>query len=262
MLVNINSKVKLNNGVAIPYIGFGTYNIVNQKDIKNAIHAAFEAGYRHIDTARMYNNEIEIGNVLKESSIPREEIFITSKLWSNDHGYNESISAVEKSLKNLDLDYIDLYLIHWPNGGKLQETWDGLIDCLKNKKCRAIGVSNFTIHHLKALNNNSSIIPAVNQVEFNPFHYQKDLLEFCRSKDIQLEAYSPLNRGEKLKNNILKEIAEKYSKTEAQIMLRWSLQQEVVVIPKSIHKERIINNADIFNFVIEPDDIKKLNLLG
>lgn len=262
MRLTINDAVQLNNGINMPYFGFGTYKIEDGKEAVSAVSAALENGYRLIDTARMYNNEKYIGRVLESSDIPRGEIFITSKLWTKEHGYDKTLYSVDDSLAKLKTDYIDLYLIHWPNGGKRTETWKALELLLKDGKCRAIGVSNFAIKHLKEIIDNCSIIPAVNQVEFSPFLYQKDLLEFCRSKGIQLEAYSPLGRGNKASDPKIATIGAKYSKSAAQILIRWALQHRIIVIPKSSNKERIKENADIFDFDISEDDMNYLDSLN
>ncbi len=261
MKITINDKVKLNNGVMMPYFGLGTYKIENPKEAVSAVRASLETGYRLIDTARMYINERYVGEAVSASGIPREEIFITSKLWISEHGRDKTFFAVDDSLRQLRTDYIDLYLIHWPSGGKRIETWKALETLIDEGKCRAIGVSNFAFKHINELLDNCRVVPAVNQVEFSPFLYQKDLLEFCREKGIQLEGYSPLGRGNKVKDPKIASTAEKYSKTPAQILIRWSLQHKVIVIPKSSDKNRIKENADIFDFEISGDDMEYLDSL-
>jgi len=260
MKLSIKDKIKLNNGIEIPYLGLGTYEIRGTKDVENAISSALDAGYRLIDTAAAYRNEKEIGKVLKKSGVPREEIFLTTKLDNSDHGYDEALRAFDKSLKELYMDYIDLYLIHWPISGKRKESWKALEKIYDEGKSRAIGVSNYTIRHLKELFEYASIIPAVNQIEFNPFVYEKELLNFCNQNNIQVEAYTPLTRGNKFNHPVIKELSEKYFKTSSQIFLRWGLQHNLVIIPKSSNRERIFENADIFNFEISDEDMKKLNL--
>jgi len=254
--IRIDTKVKLNNGVEMPIFGLGVYQARRGRKTQEAVFNALKAGYRLIDTASMYENEKDVGEAVRKSSIPREEVFITTKLWNSEHGYDPAISAFEKSRKRLGLSYIDLYLIHWPVEGLRNESWKAFETLLKEGKCRAIGVSNYMVRHLEELLNNSSTVPAVNQVEFNPYLYQKELLEFCRNHDIQLEAYSPLTKGYKLNDPKLVNVASKYSKSPAQILIRWALQKEVVVIPKSSRKERIYENADVFDFTISPEDIR------
>jgi diketogulonate reductase-like aldo/keto reductase len=257
--IGINTKVKLNNGVEMPIFGLGTYLTRRGKETQNAVLYALEAGYRLIDTASMYENEEDVGEAVRKSGIPREEIFVTTKLWNSDHGYDAAIAAGERSLRSLGLSYIDLYLIHWPVEGLRNETWKAMERLLKEGKCRAVGVSNYMIWHLEELLGNSPIIPAVNQVEFSPYLYQKNPLEFCRAHDIQLEAYSPLTKGQKLNDPKLMAMASKYSKSPAQILIRWALQHEVVVIPKSARKERIYENANVFDFLISPKDMQILD---
>ena len=260
MIPNIKDRMKLNNGVEIPYLGLGTWEIRGRKDVDRAIHSALETGYRLIDTAAAYYNEKEIGEAIKSSAVSREEIFITTKLDNSDHGYKRALKAFETSLKKLDMDYVDLYLIHWPVKGK-NESWKAMEELLKQGKCKAIGVSNFMIKHLEDLQKNSSILPAVNQIEFNPFVYEKEVIEYSQNLGIIIEAYTPIARGKRSKNTTIKELSEKYVKTEAQLMLRWGLQHKAIVIPKSSNPERIKENADIFDFNISDEDMEVLNLL-
>jgi diketogulonate reductase-like aldo/keto reductase len=257
--MRIDARVKLNNGIEMPVFGLGTFQTRSGRETKDAVLYALQAGYRLIDTAAAYGNEEDVGEAVRKSGIPREEIFITTKLWNTDHGFDRALAAFERSREKLDLSYVDLYLIHWPEGGLRDETWRALEKLLKEGKCRAIGVSNYTIRHFEELLENSSTIPAVNQVEFHPYLYQKELLEFCNSHKIQLEAYSPLTKGRKLNDPELLKIARKYSKTSAQILIRWVLQKGVVVIPKSSRKERIEENSQVFDFEISDDDMKTLD---
>jgi diketogulonate reductase-like aldo/keto reductase len=257
--IKIETKIKLNNGVEMPIFGLGTYQMQNGNETYQAVLYALQIGYKLIDTAKMYGNEKDVGEALRKSGIPREEVFITTKLWNSDHGYQSTIDACDRSLKALGFSYLDLYLIHWPVGGLRNETWKAMESLLKAGKCRSLGVSNYMIWHLEELLENSSTTPAVNQVEFSPYLYQKDLLEFCRSHNIQLEAYSPLTKGHKLNDPKLMAIASQYSKTSAQILIRWALQQQVVVIPKSSRKERIRENSEVFDFSISAEDMKVLD---
>lgn len=258
MKIEVNHKVKLNNGIEIPQLGLGVY----QTDPSSCIEVclwSLEAGYRHIDTAAAYGNEKQVGLAIKMSSVPREEIFITTKLKSTDHGYESALKAFDKSLKTLGLDYIDLYLIHWPGSDKRKESWKALEKIYESGICKAIGVSNYMIHHLNELFSYANIIPAVNQVEFHLFLYLKELLEFNNQNNIAVEAYSPLAKMKKTNNNVIKEMSQKYSKSYSQIMIRWCLQQKLITIPKSANRNRIYENADVFNFDISDDDMNKLN---
>jgi len=261
MGLDINTKIKLNNDIEWPYLGLGTYNIRRQKDVDLAIHSAFEIGYRLIDTAAAYYNESEIGKAIKSSSVPREEIFITTKLDNSDHGYQKTLKAFDESLKKLNCDYIDLYLIHWPER-KRNESWKAMEELLKEDKCRAIGVCNFTAHHLEELRENSSVIPAVNQIEFNPFVFQKEILDYCNSINIMVEAYTPIARNHKCDHPIIKDVSSKYKKTPAQVMLRWVIQHKAIVIPKSVNPDRIKENSEIFDFNINEQDMSELNSLN
>jgi diketogulonate reductase-like aldo/keto reductase len=261
-MLTINSKVKLNNDLEMPYFGLGVYLMDPGEETWQAVSIALEAGYRLIDTAAMYGNERDVGLAIKESNILREEVFVTTKLWNSDHGYDRTLRAFDKSLKLLDMDYIDLYLIHWPVEGLRKETWRAMEKIYHNGRCRAIGVSNYTISHLTELLDCADVPPAVNQVEFSPFLYQKDLQDFCNSKNIRLEAYSPLTRTKKFNNSTIQKIAEKYQKSSAQIMIRWALQHEVIVIPKSSNRERIRENALVFDFSISAEDMETLNGLN
>lgn len=251
----------LNNGVKIPRLGLGTYNINEINILKDVINEGINIGYRHIDTASFYKNEEGIGNAIKESSIDRKELFITDKVWNSDQGYEKTLKAFKKSVKNLKTDYLDLYLIHWPQ--KLSnETWKALEWLYKEGYVRAIGVSNFSINHLKNLIETAEILPAINQIEFHPRLVQEQLMEFCQKYNIKIEAWSPLMRGLVFQISILKEIAKKYNKTVSQIVLRWNLQMNIITIPKTTTLSRIKENADIFDFEIEKEDmykIKKLN---
>lgn len=257
--LKIDSKIKLNNGVEIPILGLGTYQMASGREAKKAMLSALEAGYRHIDTAKIYGNEGDVGKAIRKSGLPREEIFVTTKLWNADHGYHKTQKACERSLKLMGLSYIDLYLIHWPVKDIRMETWRAMEQLHVQGKCRAVGVSNYMIGHLEELLKSSSIIPAVNQVEFHPYLFLEDLLRFCREYKIQLEAYSPLTKGRKLNDPKLISIASKYSKRPAQILIRWALQHEIVVLPKSSRRERILENADVFDFSLSEEDMNALD---
>ncbi|MHA2072067.1 MAG: aldo/keto reductase [Candidatus Thorarchaeota archaeon] len=260
MTLNIDSKVELSNGVEIPVFGLGTY-LSGGSGFVDAVVKALELGYRHIDTAAFYRNEREIGEAIRKSGIDREEIFITTKLWNNDHGYENALAAFDASLDKLSLDYVDLYLIHYPVYGLRQDSWRALERILDDGRATTIGVSNYMDRHLKELFRTSKSIPTVNQVEFHPFLYQKHLLDFCNSNDIRLEAYSPLTKGRRLNDPRLGNIAKEYSRTPAQILIRWSLQHDLIVIPKSSNPDRIRENAEVFDFSIATEDMKRLNAL-
>lgn len=253
-------KVRLNNRVEIPQLGFGTWKLQDGEEAYNAVKWALEIGYRHIDTAHIYRNEQSIGRAIKDSSIKREDIFVTTKLFNTQHGNPQK--AIDESLQKLGLDHIDLYLIHWPVSLMRNRTWGKLEEFLKQGKTRAIGVSNYTIRHLDELLKKSKVIPAVNQVEFHPFLYQIELLEYCKSKGIALEAYSPLTHARELEDSSITEIAKKYGKSNAQIMIRWSLQLGNIVIPKAAQKEHIKENFGVFDFVLKEEDIETLSFLN
>ncbi|MFX1477038.1 MAG: aldo/keto reductase [Promethearchaeota archaeon] len=266
MELNINTKIKLNNGVYMPILGLGTWEIPEGEDVKNAVLWAIDNGYRHIDTAYIYGNEKGIGQglsiALKEHNLNREDIFITTKLWISSFKYEKAMKAIDTSLKNLGLHYVDLYLLHWPEPRYRQEAWKALESMVKEGKALSVGVSNYYQSHLKELLNNADIVPVVNQVEFSPFLYLKDLKDFCDSQDIKIEAYSPLTRGKRLNDPKLVAIANKYNKTSAQILIRWGLQHEIIEIPKSRKENHIIENSRIFDFVISAEDMAFLNGLN
>ncbi len=260
--LNIQSTVKLNNDVRMPILGLGVYQSPPGRVTRNAVNFALRVGYRHVDTARIYGNEADVGEAVRESGVPRRDLFVTTKLWNSDQGYDSTLRACEASLKRLGLDYLDLYLVHFPVPDVRKESWRAMETLLEKGKCRAIGVSNFTIRHLEELIGESHVIPSVNQVEFHPFLYQKELLEYCQMKGIQVEAYSPLARGERLKHPRIDSLTEKYVKTPAQLMIRWGLQHGLVVIPKSTREERIRENSQVFDFDISDDDMRSLDSLN
>ena len=262
MGLTLQSHAILNNKVEIPRLGLGVYQTAIGETTLRAVRYALKIGYRHIDTAWLYGNEADVGRAVRESGIRREEIFITTKVWDSDQGYDSTLTACERSLRRLGLSFIDLYLIHWPVQGKSKDTWKAMIQLLKDGKARAIGVSNYEIFDMQEILQNFDTVPSVNQVEFHPFLYQEKLLQFCKNNHIQLEAYSPLTRGEKLNHATVKTIAQKYDKTAAQILIRWGLQHDLVVIPKSIHEKRIKENSEVFDFQLEEQDMKLLNSLN
>lgn len=262
MPTSLKDTVKLHNGVEMPWFGLGVFKVENGNEATESVKAAIKNGYRSIDTAAIYKNEEGVGIGIKESGVAREELFITSKVWNEDQGYETTLAAFEKSLERLQLDYLDLYLIHWPGKDKYKDTWRALEKLYKDGKIRAIGVSNFQVHHLEELLKDAEIKPMVNQVEFHPRLTQKELRDYCKGQGIQLEAWSPLMQGQLLDNEVLTQIAEKHNKSVAQVILRWDLQHGVVTIPKSIKEHRIIENADIFDFELSQEDMDKIDALN
>lgn len=258
-ITDIKGSFTLHNGVEMPYFGLGVWQTREGNEVINAVKWAIQAGYRHIDTAAIYDNEEGVGEGIKASGVPREDIFLVSKVWNSEQGYDSTIKAFETSLQKLNTEYLDLYLIHWPVKGKYKETWKALEELYRQKRIRAIGVSNFLQHHLEDLLTEASIVPMVNQMEFHPYLVQQDLLDFCRSKNIQYEAWSPLMQGKIFELNVFKKMAGKYKKTIAQLVLRWDLQKGVITIPKSSKKHRILDNAAIFDFSISKEDMAILD---
>ncbi|MCP4976224.1 MAG: aldo/keto reductase [Maribacter sp.] len=260
-ITDLKGTFKLHNGVEMPYFGLGVYLSEDGQEVINAVKWAIEAGYRHIDTASMYNNEEGVGEGLKQSGIDRNEVFVVSKVWNSDQGYQSTLKAFYDSLECLDLDYLDLYLIHWPVKGKYKETWRALEHLYREKKVRAIGVSNFMKHHLEDLLQKTEIVPMVNQMEFHPYLVQQDLIDYCNAHQIQYEAWAPMMQGRIFNLDSVKKIAEKYGKSPGQIVLRWDLQKGVITLPKSVKKERIIANANIFDFELSNEDMVYLDNL-
>lgn len=256
--MDINSKIKLNNGIEIPAFGFGTYQTVPGPETYDSVRYALEIGYRLIDTAAFYGNEADVGKAIRDSKINRNEIFVTTKVKNTDQGFDNTLKAFDVSFNKLNIDYIDLYLIHWPLPNFRNDTWKALEKIYQNGKVKSIGVSNFTINHLNELFSTSAIIPVVNQVEFHIYLYQKELLEFCTAKGIYLEAYSPLVQATKMNDAKLKAMATKYNKTAAQILIKWALQVGTIPLPKSITKHRIKENAEVFDFEISVSDMEQI----
>ena len=250
----------LSNGVKIPSIGFGTYKSGDDEETAKIIKNALNLGYKMIDTASFYNNEVGIGNGIKESDIDRKDIFIVTKLWNDDHGYDKTIEAFNKSLNNLQVDYIDLYLIHWPN--KLNaETWRAFEHLYETGKVKAIGVCNFKVEHLEELKKTAKIMPMVNQVEIHPFSTKNNIINYCKDNNIKVVAWSPISRGRVLSNELMIDLSQKYKKSIVQIVLRWHMQKGVIPIPKSSNENRIKENIDIFDFEISSEDMKAIDSL-
>lgn len=263
---NLQDTTTLHNGVKMPWFGLGVFKVDEGPELVNAVKTAIKHGYRSIDTAAIYKNEEGVGigirEGMKEAGISREDLFVTSKVWNTDLGYESTIKAYETSLNKLGLEYLDLYLIHWPVEGKYKEAWRALEDLYKEGRVKAIGVSNFQIHHLEDLMEDADIKPMVNQVEYHPRLTQKELQAFCKEQGIQLEAWSPLMQGQLLDNEVLQEIGKKYNKTVAQVILRWDLQNGVVTIPKSTKEHRIVENASIFDFELTKEDMELIDSLN
>src|SRR5699024_3688625 len=257
MMTNIPLKT-LYNGVSVPQLGLGVYK-VPPEDVYQTVSSALKAGYRHIDTASYYENENGVGKAIKESGIPREKLFITTKVWNDDHGYDRTLQAFEKSMEKLNMDCVDLYLIHWPIPEIFPETWKALEKLYKDGRVKAIGVSNFLDHHLQTLLTDAKIKPVVNQIELHPKLIQKQTVEFCRENDIAVESWSPLGRARYLDDVVLEKLAKKYDKTVAQIMIRWHIQHDFIVIPKSTKAKRQAENMAVFDFELSPEDMKQID---
>ena len=249
----------MNDGHKIPVVGLGTWKSEPGDSTYNAVLASINAGYRHIDTARAYDNESDVGKAVNDAGVSREDLFITTKLWNKDQGYQTALEACEKSLARLDCGYIDLYLIHWPLKDLRNDSWRAFIELQEKGICKSIGVSNFTIDNLKELEVKYGVLPAINQVEFHPYHYQKELLEYCKSKNIIIEAYSPLVHAKRMDESRLVAISEELSKTPAQVLIRWAMQRGMVVLPKSVNQNRIIENFAVFDFEISDSIMKRLD---
>lgn len=266
MIKNLQDTVTLHNGVKMPGFGLGVFKVEEGQELVAAVKAAIRHGYRSIDTAAVYQNEAGVGTAIREaieeSLVNREELFVTSKLWNADQGYDSALAAFEASMDKLGLEYLDLYLIHWPVKGKYKESWRALETLYREGRVKAIGVSNFQIHHLQDVMEGAEIKPMVNQVEFHPRLTQKELLQFCREQGIQLEAWSPLMQGELLNDPVLQEIGAKYGKTVAQVILRWDLQHGVITIPKSTKEARIIENASIYDFSLSEEEMNRIDGLN
>jgi diketogulonate reductase-like aldo/keto reductase len=258
--VNIKSTVTLSNGVKMPKFGFGVWQINEGKEAANAVHEALKTGYVLIDTAAIYGNEKSVGEGLKD--FRRDEFFLTTKVWNDNQGYDTTLKACEESLKKLGVDFVDLYLVHWPVQGKFADTWRAMERLYEEGLTRAVGVSNFTQFHINEIYKSAHVPPMVNQIEISPFITQAPLREFCAQEGIAVEAYSPLGRAKILKTPQLIKIGEKYGKTPAQVILRWHLQNNIIPIPKSSHAERIRENADIFDFELSADELKTISALN
>jgi diketogulonate reductase-like aldo/keto reductase len=258
---SIADRRRLANGIEMPWMGLGTFKMADGPEVVRAVRSALEVGYRSIDTAPSYGNENGVGRALSESAMPREEIFVTGKVWNSDQGYEPALKAFEASLATLRLDYFDLYLVHWPVEGLFLDTWRALEKLYTDGRVKAIGVSNFLIHHLRLLLPNCEVLPVINQVEFHPFLQQPDLYKYCADRNIQMEAWSPLMKGQVVSVSDIVEIADRHEKTPAQVVLRWHLQRGIITIPKSVNPDRIGENAGIFDFSLSDDDMQSIGKL-
>jgi diketogulonate reductase-like aldo/keto reductase len=261
MIKSMKDCTVLNNGLKMPWLGFGVFQINEGKEVENAVKWALEIGYRSVDTAAAYGNERGVGKAIRASGIPREEIFLTTKLWNEEQRKKRMLQAFDESLERLGTDYVDLYLIHWPVKGCYQESWKAMEEIYQSGRAKAIGVSNFLIHHLEDILRDGQIVPTANQIEFHPWLVQPELLTFCKTHKIQVEAWSPLIQGKIATVPEAQKLAEKYHKTPAQIVLRWDLQHEVVTIPKSTHRNRIAENSQLFDFELSQEDMNVLDAL-
>ena len=263
------STYTLSNGVKLPVIGFGTWQSPNGEVATNAVKTALEIGYRHIDTAAAYGNEESVGAGLAASGLAREDVFLTTKVWNKDHGYDQTLAAFEMSLARLKTRYLDLYLIHWPIAYErrtdwkdtLLGTWNAMIKLYKDGRIRAIGVSNFRPHHIEHLIRNTSVAPMVNQIEYHPGFWQKYVCDFCKDLGIQIQAWSPMAQGRVFNLSYLKDLSAKYNKSLAQICLRWELQKGVNPLPKSVNPERIKENFDVFDFALTEEEVVRIDEL-
>jgi diketogulonate reductase-like aldo/keto reductase len=257
---NIRTTITLNNGISMPMFGLGTFQSPSGKETRSAVRWALEAGYRHIDTAALYGNEEDVGQAIHESGVPREEIFLTTKLWNAEH--RSALQAFDDSLRKLNTDYVDLYLVHWPLKDTHLEAWKNLVKIYESGRARAVGVSNYTPIYLDEVLQLSELVPAVNQFEISPFLTRQALVDYCASHGIQVESYSPLARGKKWDDPVIAGLAESYGKSPAQVMIRWALDKGFVVIPKSVHRERIIENSQVFDFSLTPEEVQRLDGLN
>jgi len=255
------ATVPLRSGAKMPQVGLGVWQAPAGAVTRNAVLTAIRLGYRHVDTARIYGNEADVGAAVRECGVPRDQIWVTTKLWNDDHGYDKALRAFDASLQRLGLDYVDLYLVHWPVGGKRAETWRAMEAIKKSGRARSIGVSNYLVRHLEELFSTAKELPEVNQIELHPFLQHRDTVALCKKHGIVVQAYSPLTRGRRLDHPVVVDVAKSVGKTPAQVLLRWNVQHGNVVLPKSVHEERIRENAAIFDFELSAEAMSRLDAL-
>jgi diketogulonate reductase-like aldo/keto reductase len=260
-MTQLGASLALASRVTIPVLGLGVYRSPAGKETRQAVAAALDAGYRHIDTAAIYQNEADVGQAVRDSGLDRSEVFITTKLWNDSHGYEAALQACKESKARLGVDQVDLYLIHWPVPELRQETWSAMEHLLEEGEVRSIGVSNYMVRHLDELAGTASHLPAVNQIELSPYNYRsrRDVIEYCAERAIVIEAYSPLTKGQKLSDRELGTIGRPYGKTPAQVLIRWAIEKGFVVLPKSTNTYRISQNADVFDFELSGEDLARLD---
>lgn len=259
----IHTTIELGHGGPMPLFGLGTFRSPAGEATRNAVRWALDAGYRHVDTAALYRNEGDVGAAIRDREVPREDVFVTTKLHKDDHGYDEALRAFDASLERLGFDYVDLYLIHWPGSDRRMESWRALERILEEGRARAIGVSNYMAHHLEEVLEHGTVVPAVNQIELHPFNYRsrRDVIELCGRHGIAVEGYSPLTKTEKLDQPTVARIAAEHGNTPAQVLIRWALQHGIITIPKSTHRDRILENADVFDFELTAAEMRELDAL-
>lgn len=262
MITGLSDYATLNNGLHMPRIGLGTLRVTEGGEVETAVSTAIKSGYRLIDTASIYKNEDGVGEGIRRSGIARDQLFVTTKVWYTDYGYEETLRAYDDSLKKLGLDYVDLYLIHWPCGDRFKSAYKALEKLYKDGKVKAIGVSNFHVHHLEDLLSEAEVVPALNQVECHPLLQQEELRAYCRDKGIAFQAWSPLMAGNSLDHPVLVKLAEKYGKSTSQIILRWDLQNDILTIPKSTNEKRILDNLSVFDFELTPEDLQAISTMN
>jgi diketogulonate reductase-like aldo/keto reductase len=258
-MTTLRTTLALTSGTAIPQVGLGVWQAPQGAATQNAVTAALELGYRHVDTARVYRNEKDVGAAIAASGVPRDQVFVTTKLWNDDQGFDAALRAFDASLARLGLEYVDLYLIHWPVAGKRLESWRALERIFADKRAKAIGVSNYLVPHLEELLAHARVVPHVDQIELTPFLQRRETRALCGKHGIVVEAYSPLTRGEKLADPVVVDIARAVGKTSAQVLLRWGLQHGHVVLPKSTHRERIAENGAVFDFELDAAAMARLD---
>ncbi len=258
---NITTTVRLRSGRVLPRVGFGVFRVGRGEETQQAVAEALAAGYRHIDTARVYGNEHDVGVALRGSGLPRDEVFITTKLWNDDQGYDQTLRAFDRSMGQLGIEVLDLYLLHWPVPGKRLDSWRALERLHEEGRVRSIGVSNFLERHLEELLRHARIVPEVNQVEIHPFLQRRTLRAFCAQHGIVVESYSPLTKGQRLADPVVLSVAQRVKRSPAQVLLRWGIQHDLVVLPKSTRKERMRENLALFDFTIDQADMARLDAL-